>query len=80
MLKDIIMKLLIKMIVAKLDAQVLTDIKNKLGNLAVLGTDAGLDYLEDYIEKSETKADDALLPLIATFREVFKIPDNDEEL
>jgi hypothetical protein len=39
--------------------------------------DAGLDKIEDMVEKSETKVDDALLPVARQFRAIFDVPDND---
>ena len=39
--------------------------------------DKGLDWVEDSIQESENVYDDALLPLIAVFRNALNIPDND---
>jgi len=40
--------------------------------------DAGLDAIEEYIAKSESKIDDAtIIPLISMIRTSFNIPDND---
>ena len=39
--------------------------------------DKGLDYIEDYVEKTESEVDDQLLKVIAALRAVFDIPDND---
>jgi len=42
--------------------------------------DGVLDIIEDYAERSESKWDDKiLLPMCGKVREVFDIPDNDEE-
>ena len=42
--------------------------------------DGVLDIIEDYAERSESKWDDKiLLPMCGKVREVFGIPDNDEE-
>ena len=39
--------------------------------------DKGLDWVEDSIQESENVYDDALLPLIAVFRNALNIPDDD---
>ncbi|HED37158.1 MAG TPA: hypothetical protein ENI76_02785 [Ignavibacteria bacterium] len=41
--------------------------------------DKVLDAIEGAIEKSETKVDDAFLPLILIIREAFNIPDNNSK-
>jgi hypothetical protein len=41
--------------------------------------DKFLDTIEDRIAASETKVDDALLPLLKAVRNIFDIPDNDED-
>jgi len=79
MFKDFVKILVVKNIVKKLDEKAVADAKAKMGDLALLGTDAGLDYLEEYIKRSKTKVDDALLPLIVTVRAVLNIPDDDKE-
>ena len=41
--------------------------------------DMALDFAEDYVEKTKTPYDDAvILPLCATIRSAFNIPDDDE--
>ncbi|VAX24845.1 hypothetical protein MNBD_NITROSPINAE03-2035 [hydrothermal vent metagenome] len=36
-----------------------------------------LDAVEDAIQKSENKFDDAILPLLTLIRSAFNVPDND---
>lgn len=39
--------------------------------------DAMLDVVEDYVENSPNKVDDAILPVVKMIRMTFDIPDND---
>jgi hypothetical protein len=49
-----------------------------LGDLKDMFVDAGLDHVEDTVEASENKLDDAvILPLCALVRKVLNVPDND---
>jgi hypothetical protein len=42
--------------------------------------DAGLDAIEDLVQESENKIDDAIvLPICKTIRTAFNVPDNDEQ-
>jgi len=66
-MKTALLKMLIEAAVAKLDSAQLKE-----------WVDAGIDKLEDAIESSDNKIDDALLPIIKQARVVFSIPDNDE--
>jgi len=76
-MKNLMIKMMIKMLISTLSTEMLTDLYKKLGDLAKLGTDEGLDLLEDYIEGTKTKLDDELLPVIATIRLVINVPDDD---
>jgi hypothetical protein len=41
--------------------------------------DAGLDAIEDLVQESENKVDDAVvLPICKVIRTTFNVPDNDE--
>jgi hypothetical protein len=51
---------------------------NALGDLKDLFVDAGLDYIEDYVSKTENTMDDqVVLPMCRIIREVLNVPDND---
>ncbi len=62
-----LMSMLISMAVKRMDAETF----KKFADMA-------LDFVEDYVKKSPTKYDDAVvLPLCVTIRAAFDIPDND---
>lgn len=52
---------------------------NLLGEQKNIFLDAGLDWIENKVEASETKVDDMIvLPMCKLVREVLKVPDDDE--
>ncbi len=69
MAKTIAIKLL-PIIIAQLLKMLTPDLMKGLA-------DKVLDAIEDAIEKSENKLDDAFLPVIAVIRSAFNVPDND---
>lgn len=77
-LKDKLQDMVIGMILAELSEEKIEQVKIALDSLIKYGADEGLDYLEDYIAKTETKLDDKFLPVIDKIRTVFKIPDGDD--
>lgn len=62
-------------LIAKLVEVVLTLLSDKVMKQVV---DAFLDLIEDAVENSENKVDDAVvLPICKRIRETFNVPDND---
>jgi len=78
-MKEFILKFFIGMLVKEITTEKIEEMIIKIDALMKMGMDKGLDALEDYIEKSETKLDDKLLPLFDKLREALNVPDNDPE-
>lgn len=79
-MKTLLLNIIHMMITAMLDSGIIKDLKDRGIKIYQLATDKQIDKLEDYIEETESKFDDALLPVIAVLRKAINVPDNDEEV
>ncbi len=76
-MKTLLLNTLHMMITSMLDSDIINDLKDRGIKIYQLATDEQIDKLEDYIEETENKFDDALLPVIAILRKALNVPDND---